>query len=131
MRKHLCLPCLLGALAVVTIAVTGTILILRRDSKENPPPADTMQEATSSGTVIEYGQELIVDLNATGADLSTGPCIDDGETFPDWVIDIVHDPREPIDDLPENQCGAFRDGRVDKFIEFTTSGKAIRIYEGT
>ena len=39
----------------------------------------------------------------SGADLSLGPCLSDA-LMPNWVVDLVHEPRIPLDDLPENQC---------------------------
>ncbi len=43
-----------------------------------------------------------------------------------WVCDMAHDPREPIDDLPENQCSAFRAGRSTHFIDVTPDCKLIK-----
>ncbi|MBI4360719.1 hypothetical protein HY572_03020 [Candidatus Micrarchaeota archaeon] len=55
-------------------------------------------------------------------DLTKGPCLsamgptppryDDfkgqwNPQFKDWVCDVAHDPRQPVDDLPENQCPEF------------------------
>ncbi len=61
-------------------------------------------------------------------DLATGPCI--GNPIPhlggDWVADIAHDPRRPIDDEPANQCSLFREGKAHHFVELDPAGKLIR-----
>jgi len=62
-----------------------------------------------------------------GQDLSNGPCLSNN-LMPDWVLDIAHDPRQSVDNLPENQCSAFREGEAHHFIEMDESGKIIKIY---
>lgn len=54
------------------------------------------------------------------ADLSDGPCLSDDNpdwNVNDWVCDVAHDPRQPVDNLPENQCREFREGRASHFVE--------------
>src|SRR5438093_8903554 len=44
-----------------------------------------------------------------GDDLNAGPCI--AQTLPglpDWAADVAHDPRQPVDDQPANQCQSYR-----------------------
>ena len=60
-------------------------------------------------------------------DLSQGPCLSN-DLMQDWVLDVAHNPRQSIDDQPENQCEAFRNGRAHHFVEFDTEGKLIRKY---
>jgi hypothetical protein len=62
-----------------------------------------------------------------GGDLGRGPCI--AERLPglsDWVADIAHDPRQPVDDRPANQCARFRAGEAHHFVELTPAGRVIR-----
>jgi len=67
------------------------------------------------------------DAKASGMDLSRGPCIAEQlPGMPDWVADIAHDPRQPVDDEPANQCQRFRDGQAHHFVELDTSGHLIR-----
>jgi hypothetical protein len=75
------------------------------------------------------GQALIAFKQAqqAGKDLSTGPCI--SESLPgvsDWVADIAHDPRQPVDDQPANQCQSYREGKTHHFVELTPEGTLIR-----
>ncbi len=58
-------------------------------------------------------------------DLSTGPCL--GIIADDWVLDIAHLPREDVDNLPENQCADYREGKVHHFVEMTPKGEVIVI----
>jgi hypothetical protein len=62
-----------------------------------------------------------------GTDLSSGPCI--AEELPGvqgWAADIAHNPREPVDDEPANQCASFRSGEATHFVELTPDGDVIR-----
>jgi hypothetical protein len=60
-------------------------------------------------------------------DLSAGPCLSEGiPGLSDWVVDIAHDPRLPVDDRPANQCQSFRDGETHHFVELTPDGQLIR-----
>jgi hypothetical protein len=62
-----------------------------------------------------------------GVDLSSGPCV--AEMLPgldDWVVDVAHDPRQPIDDEAQNQCQRYREGEAHHFVELTPQGELIR-----
>jgi hypothetical protein len=60
-------------------------------------------------------------------DLDVGPCIaEELPGLPDWVADVAHDPRQDIDDEPENQCQRYRDGKASHFVELTPAGEVIR-----
>lgn len=48
-------------------------------------------------------------------------------TCGDFAVDIVHVPRNSDDDLVENQCGNYRDGKVQNFIEIDKYGNIVRI----
>jgi len=58
-------------------------------------------------------------------DLSAGPCLSNS-VIPDWVADIAHNPRQAVDDQPENQCSAYRDGTAHHFVELDPEGNLIR-----
>jgi hypothetical protein len=63
-----------------------------------------------------------------GKDFSSGPCLANPLPPPNenWVADVAHDPRRPVDDDPANQCSAYRDGRADHFVELDPDGRLIR-----
>lgn len=58
-------------------------------------------------------------------DLSNGPCLSN-KIEKDWVCDIAHSPRQQVDNLPENQCSAFREGKANHFVEVTPNCELIR-----
>ncbi len=56
--------------------------------------------------------------------LSNGPCLSDGNNewnYNDWVCDVVHVPRNDIDNLEENQCSEFRNGNANHFVEVSNT----------
>jgi hypothetical protein len=61
---------------------------------------------------------------AEGRDLADGPCL--GVVLEDWVADVAHDPRQEVDDRPENQCEAYRSGEAGHFVELDPEGELIR-----
>lgn len=74
---------------------------------------------------IQLAIELYRRKKQQGMDFNDGPCISE-EIFPDWCVDIAHDPRLPVDNLPRNQCRSFREGRVHHFVELDPQGNLIR-----
>jgi len=62
----------------------------------------------------------------TGRDFSNGPCLSD-HLIDDWVLDVVHNPRQPIDDIPANQCTAYRNGTAHHFVEMDMEGNVVRV----
>jgi len=64
-----------------------------------------------------------------GQDLSNGPCLlDPISEMPDWVCDVAHSPREDVDNLPENQCSAFRQGSAKHFVEVDVNCQFIKAW---
>ena len=45
----------------------------------------------------------------------------------DYVVDIVHVPRTAEDDLLENQCQDYREGKITHFVELDKDGNVVRI----
>lgn len=45
----------------------------------------------------------------------------------DYAVDIVHVPRINEDNLVENQCDDYRQGKVSKFIELDKNKEIVRI----
>lgn len=60
-----------------------------------------------------------------GENLNNGPCLSN-EIYADWVCDVAHDPREQIDNIPENQCPVFREGKAHHFVEVDENCDFIR-----
>jgi hypothetical protein len=75
--------------------------------------------------------ECIALCKASELNLSNGPCLSDGNPswkFSDfWVCDVAHSPREAVDDIPENQCADFREGKAHHFVEVSPQCVFIRM----
>jgi len=71
----------------------------------------------------EQAKSTCIDLCEKYKDLvdyTNGPCISDNSLdweVEDWVCDVAHSPRQNVDNLPENQCIAFRNGEAHHFVE--------------
>jgi hypothetical protein len=82
---------------------------------------------SGSQRAVDEAQAAFRQAQVSGRDLSTGPCISESlPTLPDWVADIAHDPRQPVDDVPANQCARYRSGQAHHFVELAPDGKLIR-----
>lgn len=60
-----------------------------------------------------------------GTSFSSGPCLSN-KIIPGWVFDIAHNPREEIDNQPENQCADYQNGTAKHFVEFDPQGNLIQ-----
>jgi hypothetical protein len=68
------------------------------------------------------------DALVAGTDLSAGPCLLDPIPLDtNWVCDVAHNPRQNVDNLPQNQCQAFRNRIAHNFMEVTPECEIIRI----
>lgn len=94
----------------------------------SPPPEVKEQQADTriDDEALKNALNLYAEQKKKGTDLSNGPCL--GAVAPDWVLDIVHNPRQVVDDKEENQCREFREGKARHFIEFDPDGKLIRAF---
>lgn len=108
----------LAILLVATVLVSGCAAA--------PPtvgPA-TLTEQARDGCIA-----ACQDAMTEGRDLSNGPCLSN-EIAPGWVCDVAHSPREPVDNLPENQCSAWREayqrGEILHFVEVDPDCNFIR-----
>lgn len=75
---------------------------------------------------VDKAQKIYRDRKALGMDFETGPCLSN-DLLPEWVVDIAHNPRVKADDLAENQCQAFIEGRAKHFVELDLEGEVIRV----
>jgi len=84
-------------------------------------------DARESDRAIAAAKVVYAHAVKRGENLDRGPCI--AEHLPgldDWVVDIAHDPCQPVDDLPVNQCARYRAGEAHHFVELTPGGQLIR-----
>lgn len=82
--------------------------------------------STEIDTMVGRAEKLYRDRKAIGMDFTSGPCLTN-DLAKDWVADIAHNPREKSDNLPENQCPAFLEGRATHFVELDLEGEVIRV----
>lgn len=120
-------------IATVIIALSSELAwkITGKDSSRTP--SITQQQSSEPTTQPKIDDEALKNALNTyakakqeGSDLSNGPCL--GIVAPNWVLDIAHNPRQPVDNKKENQCSEFIEGKVKHFIEFDPDGKLIRAF---
>ena len=80
--------------------------------------------ADADEETISLAKQAYEQAKAQGVDMTSGPCL--GVIKPGWVADVAHDPREDVDDEPENQCPEYRSGDADHFVELDPEGNFIR-----
>ncbi len=92
---------------------------------------NTTEKLTKNNSVVDDCIALCMNEKNKGRDLSNGPCLSDGNPLwrhVDWVCDVAHNPRIPADNLPENQCKDYREGKAHHFVEVDPNCKYIREY---
>jgi len=97
------------------VVLSALILLAVHFSRENDVISDCI-------SLCQHAKEMNMNL-------SRGPCLSDGNPewkHEDWVCDVAHNPRKPVDNLPENQCNEFRNGKAHHFVEVTPECEFIR-----
>lgn len=118
-KRNYLLICLVLS-AILASALITTIFFSHKVYICKPGQSSDYDKAICQAQVLYEEQARL------GSDFSSGPCLTN-DLFPGWVADIVHNPRQPVDDLPANQCQAFIEGRANHFVELDTMGKVIRV----
>ena len=110
------------SVAVMVIAFVLIMLLLHvRPVNNKQAEYDEFELA-----VIAKAKQIYAEKKSAGTDMSAGPCLSN-ELDINWVLDVAHNPRDPVDDLPENQCSFFREGRAKHFVELDLTGGLIRL----
>ena len=105
---------------LLTVAIASVALVL-------PGCGGNDVSEEERDRAIAAAQQAHEEAVSRGEDLDIGPCIaEELPGLPEWVADVAHDPREDIDDEPENQCRRYRKGEASHFVEFTPAGEVIR-----
>jgi hypothetical protein len=85
-------------------------------------PSQSEKDKAAAAAKAAYAK-----ADKAGTDFSRGPCIAERlPGLPDWVADVAHDPRQPVDDQAANQCARYRNGDASHFVELDPNGKLIR-----
>ncbi|HII15708.1 MAG TPA: hypothetical protein HA362_05335 [Nanoarchaeota archaeon] len=102
-------------LAVVLFALlllSGCVVIEQRmTSPSMPSPVIETVET------ISVEEACIRACEQTKGNIENGPCLLNPIENTEWVCDVAHSPRIDIDNQPENQCSAFREGKARHFVE--------------
>ena len=121
-----------AVLVATIIAVFLLLAYLAFFQKKAVAPTDFTVPATSpqvsvlkpEDEALKNALNLYITKKQEGVDFTFGPCL--GKIADDWVADIAHNPRQPVDDKRENQGADFREGRAHHFIELDPEGNLIR-----
>lgn len=129
-------PIIIGKTVLYTVAVILVLLIavmvvlqfVSTDSDDSPKEKRVVssQYTAFELELVAQAQKDFEKKKEEDWDFSNGPCLSNN-LLGEWVVDVAHNPREAIDDLPENQCTAFLTGQVTHFIELDSEGKLIRL----
>ena len=105
--------------ALIVVILTAVLTLIFQNSQVKSISKSEID------TAVNQAQHVYRQRKDMGEDFSVGPCLTDA-LMPNWVADIAHNPRLPADDLPENQCPAYREGRAGHFGELDPEGNLIR-----
>ncbi|MBI2019419.1 hypothetical protein HYS95_01980 [Candidatus Daviesbacteria bacterium] len=109
---------------LLTVAFTVIILTAFFTLYFNRDTEETLSKSEID-TVTNQAKFLYRQRKERGEDFSSGPCLSNS-VMQNWVADIVHKPRIPADDLPQNMCPAFLEGRAQHFVELDKEGNFVR-----
>jgi len=82
-----------------------------------------VNEVTDENMALEKCREL---CESSDLDLDASPCLSN-DVAKDWVCDVAHSPRQEIDNQPENQCEAYRNGTAHHFVELDADCELIKM----
>lgn len=115
MRKRVVILSALGVAALLFLVA------LFWASRANAPEAQVSQEEQA----VAMAQSIYAAQKSQETDFSSGPCLTNN-LMAGWVADIAHNPRQSVDDLPQNQCSAYKEGKAKHFVELDPEGNFIR-----
>lgn len=108
-------------LAVIVITGLTTFFLSGKKPDEYKPGIDAEIDKA-----VNQAKSVYREKKALGYDFAEGPCLTNDLTR-DWVADIVHNPRQSLDDLPQNQCQAYKEGRAKHFVELDPEGNLVKV----
>ncbi len=98
--------------------IGGVVAVLPRGAADSGV-LDPRYLSSAQSQLVAYKSKIKMDY-------STGPCLGALPIDDNWVIDIAHNPRQPVDDEPTNQCAAYNVGKAKHFIELDETGNLIQ-----
>jgi hypothetical protein len=112
---------LIITLFVITVVSLVTVIVSEKKEAVYKPG-----ENAENDRAVNKAIEIYEEKKALGHDFSSGPCLTN-DLIPQWVADIVHNPKEEADALEKNQCQALLEGRAKHFVELDIYGNIVRV----
>ena len=111
----------------IIIGVAITLFLSKRQDKDELTRGENYKPGISEvlDKAVNQAKHVYSQNKKLGVDFSSGPCLTNA-LMPGWVADIAHNPRIAIDNLPENQCQVYLEGRAAHFVELDLEGNLIR-----
>lgn len=125
-------PVARGKLLILVLAVIAVVSLTIVYVHEANPFNQAIKGKYKAGlnddidNAVKKAKDVYKNRMDSGTDFSSGPCLSN-DLLPDWVVDIAHNPRQKLDDLPENQCQAYLEKRATHFVELDLDGEVIRV----
>lgn len=101
------------------------VVLISGCTQQTQEITDVKQEAIN--LCVNLCKKISASIGVPG--LKNGPClsiIKPDWNINDWVCDVAHSPRQDVDNLPENQCSAYREGTAKHFVEVDPNCNLIR-----
>lgn len=105
----------------ILLMMAATVFVFSNSTQKSKPKEINEQKKQE---LISIAKEKFANLRKKGTHLEKGPCL--GIIAIGWVADIAHNPRQAVDEKPENQCQEIKNGNAANFIELDTNGNYIR-----
>ena len=106
---------------MITLLAAGLLLAGCGGSSDT----DASSSSTSDRKLVRLAHDAWREAKGRGLKLDDGPCL--GIIEDDWVADVAHDPRTPVDDERANQCDEYHSGKAHHFVEVTPTGHVFSI----
>jgi hypothetical protein len=116
---------LIFSISLLVILVTAVVVYFKEEAATKDKKSYKPGVSKEVDSAINQAQNLYYVRRNLGEDFSKSPCLSN-DLIPGWVVDISYSPRQPVDDLPENQCSAYLEGRAKHFVELDPEGNLIR-----
>ncbi len=114
---------LLGLLAIIIVGYTA-FTIIKPTSSANIFAGSQKKIETVQADALRRAKKLYTDKKTARTDFEQSPCL--SENMGDgYALDIVHNPREQIDD--QIVCSEFQQGKVRHIVEMTPDGNILRV----
>lgn len=107
-------------LLVIIVSAGATVTLLNKDRGYKVGVSKENDKAVGQARAL---YELKKDARV---DFTDGPCLSN-DLLNGWVLDLVHKPRIASDNLAENQCAAYLEGRAKHYVEMDLEGNIIKV----